>query len=501
MDLIVSTTSGRVQGRDRNGVLSFAGIPFAAPPTGDRRFRPPEPHPRWEGVRDATRFGKVAPQLGGGLGAVLAGRTPDWSEDCLFLNVQTSALDDGRRPVMVWIHGGGFAGGTGAVPWYDGKHFVDHGDVVVVSINYRLGALGWMYLGALDPDHRTGNVGLLDQIAALEWVRDNIGAFGGDPDNVTIFGESAGAMSVGTLMGAPRAQGLFHAAIAQSGAAHNITSADDAALVAEKMLETLGVDDVAGLVAADPASVLEAQAAVSAAAAAGELGHGERNASGLIFGPVLDGDVLPQLPIDAVRAGSSASVPLLIGTNRDEWNLFALPRSPVGDDATIVRRLGTMVDGADEVLAAYRAARPGATSNELWSAIVTDRVFRIPAVRLAEAQVAHQPDHTFMYLFEWPSAAFEGRLGACHALEIPFVFDNLDKGGIDQLTGPEPPQSIADAMHAAWLAFVHDRDPGTAAEPWPVYDTDRRATMIFDVKGRVDDDPLSAERAVWDQRL
>jgi para-nitrobenzyl esterase len=501
MALIVTTTSGQLQGRERNGVLSFAGIPFAAPPTGERRFRPPAPHPGWDGVRDATRFGKVAPQIGGGLGAALAGRTPDWDEDCLFLNVQTEALDDGRRPVMVWIHGGGFAGGTGAVPWYDGKHFVEHGNVVVVSINYRLGALGWMHLGGLDPDYRAGNVGLLDQIAALEWVRDNIAAFGGNPDDVTIFGESAGAMSVGTLMGTPRAQGLFHAAIAQSGAAHNVTSADDAAVVAEKMLETLGVDDVDGLLALDAAAVLEAQSTVSAAAAAGELGHGERNASGLIFGPVLDGEVLPEPPVDAVRAGSSASVPLLIGTNLDEWNLFALARNPVTDDATIVRRLATMVDGADEVVAAYRAGRPDASSNDVWSAIVTDRVFRIPAIRLAEAQLAHQPEHTFMYLFEWPSTAFDGRLGACHALEIPFVFDNLDKGGIDQVTGPEPPQSIADAMHAAWLAFVHDRDPSGGGEQWPAYDTGRRATMIFDRKDRVDDDPLGAERAVWDARL
>jgi len=501
--MTATTKAGQLQGRDRNGVLSFAGIPYAAPPTGDHRFRPPRPHPGWDGVRDATRFGKVAPQAGGGLGGVMPGAVPDWDEDCLFLNVQTRALDDGRRPVMVWIHGGAFINGTGAIPWYDGTRLVEHGDVVVVSINYRLGAFGWLHLGDHDADRAgSGNSGLLDQVAALEWVRDNVAAFGGDPDDVTIFGESAGAMSVGTLLGTPRAQGLFHKAIAQSGAAHNVRSTADGAVIADRLMAELGVDDVAGLVAADAARLLEAQSAVSDLAARGEIGSGDRNAAGLVFGPVVDGTVLPEPPIDAVRNGSAASVPLLIGTNLDEWHLFNLAGKPVEDDDAILRRLKGAGAEPAEVLAPYRSARPDASANDVWSAIVTDRVFRIPALRLAEAQLAHQPDNTFVYRFEWPSTAFDGRLGSCHALEIPFVFDNLDKRGVDLLTGAEPPQSVADAMHTAWLAFVNDRDPGAVATvPWPAYTTDRRATMIFDTSIRVDDDPDGAEREVWNTLL
>src|ERR1700691_5706610 len=253
MAVIADTTAGKIAGREKAGVLLFAGIPFAAAPLGDRRFKAPAPHEGWSDVRDATRFGQVAVQVGDSLGALGAAPPPDWSEDCLFLNVQTPALDGARRPAMVWIHGGAFVNGTGAMPWYDGANFVRHGDVVVVSINYRLGALGWLELGHLDPAYATsGNNGLLDQIAALRWVHDNIDGFGGDPDNVTIFGESAGAMSVGTLLATPAATGLFAKAIAQSGAAHNVSSMEGAVSVTEAFLEELDGGDLEAAVSAPP---------------------------------------------------------------------------------------------------------------------------------------------------------------------------------------------------------------------------------------------------------
>ncbi|HXW33667.1 MAG TPA: carboxylesterase/lipase family protein [Acidimicrobiales bacterium] len=502
MNPIVRTNTGRIQGVDKDGVVLFAGVPFAAPPTGPRRFKPPEPHAGWDGVLDATRFGKVSVQTGDSLGSIGLARAPDWSEDCLFLNIQTPAVDDALRPVMVWIHGGAFVNGTGAIPWYDGSGFVIRGNIVVVSINYRLGALGWLYLGHLDPAFASsGNNGLLDQIAALDWVRDNISAFGGHPDNVTIFGESAGAMSVGTLLGTPAASGKFAKAIAQSGAAHNVSKPADAAVVADALLAEIdgGLDTLLG---AGPEQILEAQTAVSVATSTGRLKSRSTSASGLPFGPVVDGTVLPRPPHDAVREGSVPSVPLIVGTNRDEWNLFALMAGDVDDADKLRRRVGRVTTRPGSLISEYRKALPTATHGELFGAIMTDRVFRVPAIRLAEAQSQHQPENTFMYLFEYASTAFDGKLGSCHALEIPFVFDTLDKPGVELLTGQDPPKSLATCMHEAWTSFARSGVPETAAAPpWPPYGSDVRATMHFDVQSRIEKDPGSRERLAWTDRI
>jgi para-nitrobenzyl esterase len=498
MSVIADTTSGKIAGRHSHDILLFAGVPFAAPPVGELRFKSPVSHRGWNDVRDATRFGQVAVQVGDSLGAIGAAPAPDWSEDCLFLNIQTPALDDACRPVMVWIHGGAFVNGTGAMPWYDGGNFVRHGDVVVVSINYRLGALGWLELGHLDSDYATsGNNGLLDQVAALQWVHDNIAGFGGDPGNVTVFGESAGAMSIGALLGTPAAEGLFAKAIAESGAAHNVTSADGAEAVTDAFLHELGGGlDLART--APPAQILAAQKAVGEAMMAGRIARAVTSASGLPFGPVVDGVVLPRHPAQAIAAGSSASVPLLTGTTRDEWNLFGLMDKAVTDTETIVRRLGRFVDGPEALVDTYRQARPDVGLDDLFKGIMTDRMFRMPAVRMAEAQAVHQPQHTFMYLFEFASTAFDGRLGSCHALEIPFVFDNLHRPGIELLTGPQPPQALADAMHAAWIAFARTGSPAHAGiPPWPAYGHDSRATMYFGASAHLENDPAAAERLAW----
>lgn len=499
MTVIADTTGGKIAGRVQGDVVLFAGVPFAAPPVGDGRFRPPRPHEGWSGVRDASRFGKVAVQVGDVLGAIGNAPAPDWSEDCLFLNIQTPGLDDRRRPVMVWIHGGAFVNGTGAVPWYDGSAFVRHGNVVIVTINYRLGVLGWLHLGHLDPAFASsGNVGLLDQVAALRWVRDNIAGFGGDPDNVTVFGESAGAMSIGALLGTSAARGLFAKAIAQSGAAHNVASADQAAAVADAVVEGIGGGGVDALLDAGADELLRVQQVVGRTVTSGGPGR-PPTVTGLPFGPVLDGTVLPEHPFDAVRAGSAASVPLLVGTTRDEWNLFALMADGVPDAQALDRRLGRIVERPGEFAAIYRATRATASHDELFNAIMTDRVFRVPAIRLAEAQAEHQPDHTFMYLFEYASRAFDGRLGSCHALEIPFVFDNLGRPGVDLLTGVDPPQSLADVMHAAWLAFASRGRPGHEGLPdWPAYDRRSRATMHFGVPCHLEHDPAPGERLAWD---
>jgi para-nitrobenzyl esterase len=502
-ELTAITAAGAVTGREKDGALLFAGIPYAAPPVGERRFRPPEPVEPWAGTRDATRFGRVSWQAAGALGGLLSGPQPDCDEDCLFLNVVTPALDDAARPVMVWIHGGGFVGGSGSTPWYKGTTMARRGDVVVVTINYRLGALGFLHLGAVGGDAyaSSGLSGILDQAAALRWVHDNIAAFGGDPGNVTIFGESAGAMSVGTLLGLPEAAGLFHRAIAQSGAANNLLTTAGAEPVTDAFLDVLGTHDLEGVLAAPAEQVLAAQQGVAAEMAANpdRFAGGGRAALGLPFQPVVEDIRLPRPPLDAVRDGH-APVPLMVGTNRDEWNLFGIGAPPVEDDAAAARRLDRAgVDGT-ALVEAYRHTRPESSPGALWSAIMTDQVFRMPAIRLLEAQSAVRPDDIYGYWFTWGTPVFGGRLGSCHALEIPFVFHTMDQPGADVLLGDDPPEALSLTMLDAWVAFARSGDPNHAGLPetWPAYDADRRATLQLDAEVAVVDDPDAAERLIWE---
>jgi para-nitrobenzyl esterase len=504
------TRNGPVAGRVKHDVALFAGIPYAAPPIGARRFRPPAPVEPWSEPLDATGFGPVAWQAGRLLGGLLGTASMDMSEDCLRLNVQTPAIDDARRPVMVWIHGGGFTSGTGATPWYNGTSFAARGDVVVVSLNYRLGALGFLHLADIGgADHvSSGLLGILDQVAALQWVRDNIAAFGGDPDNVTIFGESAGAMSVGTLLGLPAAHGLFHKAIAQSGATANVLPPATAAEVTATFLSAFGTTDLEALMAASPDDLVKAQQSVEAEMLAnpGRLAGPEGIALGMPFQPVLDGGLGCLGQLDAVERGLSAHVPLLAGTNADEWNLFHL-MSPGGlDDPGLLKRVEHLVGDGASLIETYRATRPDATPDALWCAVLTDHIFTMPALRLLEAQAAHQPDHTFQYRFSWASRAFDGRLGACHALEIPFVFNTLSQPGAHLFLGDGPePVDLALAMHDAWIAFAHSADPshGGLPGPWPTFDTAHRRVLEFGETIGVVEDPGPAERRLWqaDARL
>lgn len=492
---ITRTTAGEVQGREKEGVLLFAGIPYAAPPTGPRRFRAPEPHDGWRGLRDARRFGPAAPQPREE--GLTANPQVRWDEDCLTLNVCTPGLNDARRPVLVWIHGGGFRTGQGAIPWYNGTSFAQRGDIVTVSLNYRLGALGFTHLAEIGGADYAGSGlnGIRDQIAALRWVRDNIAAFGGDPERVTIAGESAGAMSVGLLLGCPAAAGLFRSAILQSGAAHNVLSSGDGIALARRFTEALGAGSITDLVAAPVERILEAQTAIereSRRSSGSGLG-------GIPFQPVVDGHLFPRPPIDAVRAGVSTDVRVLVGTNRHEMTLFLL-------DSVGAERLGRIAarlfPDADAALAAYRTDWPGATPHELFVAIMTDQVFRMPAVRLAEAQ-AQNGGTAYQYLFTWESRAFEGRLKATHALEIPFVFNNLGRAGVDLFLGPGPiPQPLADAMHAAWIAFIRTGNPACGAmSEWPAYALDQRAVMELGDRIGLHRDPYGATRALWDGLL
>ena len=488
-ELQVITTHGRVQGRARRGVELYAGLPYAAPPIGERRFRPPEPMAAWEGTRDATRFSPAAPQRPGD-GLTNAVEIP-WDEvGCLTLNITTPGADGAGRAVLVWIHGGDFKNGTGATPWYDGSNFAGNGDIVVVSINYRLGAFGFTAVDHLHEDEPGGSglVGLLDQIAALEWVRDNIAAFGGDPSRVTIAGESAGAFSVATLLAMSEASGLFQQAILQSGSAHAVQSGEQARAVTDLMLEMADLQSVSDLRRLHPDGVLDAQEAV-AESAPRRLGLDLSP-----FYPSTGSTVLPERPIDAIAAGASADIPVLLGTNGDEATLWGLGAAV--DEDRLADWAGRFHPDAGALVDAYRVARPGARAGDLAVAIYTDWMFRVPSVRLAEARGLAP---TWMYHFDWKSRAFDGALGATHALEIPFVFDNLDRAGVDAFIGPGPsPQHVADAMHRAWTAFTRDGDPTSGGGPsWPAYRPDDRQVMEFADASALLSAPGAAELDAW----
>jgi para-nitrobenzyl esterase len=495
-DLIVETRYGKVQGSEQGSISVWKGIPFAQPPTGQRRFRAPQPTEPWTGVREATTFGPMAPQVPevgasmvGAIGADRAVEQRQMSEDCLYLNIWSPGAEGEKRPVMVYIHGGAFTLGSASDPWYDGTSFAANHNIVVVSLNYRLGILGFVYLQDLagaDASY-TGNCGLLDQIAALEWVRENIAAFGGDPDQVTVMGESAGAMSIGALLGMPAAQGLFQRAILQSGAAGNLVTRPQATQVAQALLAKLGLETAQLAALADVP--LEALLKIQP-----ELG---REFGGIqAFSPIIDGDTLPQHPSAMIAQGSAAHVAILAGTNRDEWRLFAMMSGgPKVDEEQLKQIFG---DEAKPALAMYTEARADKSPELAWIDIMSDMVFRIPAIRLAEGQV-RQGVPVWMYRFDWESPAFGGVLGAAHAMDIPFVFNTLDVGLSRTFTGDSPSrQPLADLMHASWAAFIRSGNPAIVSLPaWPPYDLERRATMIFSDAAHVFDDPQGQVQALW----
>lgn len=575
----VNTQCGTLRGSQEGGLSVFRGIPYARPPVGPLRFRPPQPPEPWGGVRDALRFGPAAPQDAQAMGSMLdlgIGRT---DEDCLYLNVWTPAPDAGGRPVMVWIHGGAFILGAGSQHLYDGATLARRGDVVVVTINYRLGALGFLPLqDAQGQPLASGNEGLLDQIAALQWVQREIAAFGGDPGCVTIFGESAGAMSCAMLLGAPRARGLFQRAILQSGSANYLSSPAAAAGTRAGVLRELGLtpQQAEALMDLHAGRILGAQrrfliglllhprqvlagnflaprrlgATLLLVAITGwrvlrrllqwmsgslhDLARMRRRGRGpsrwralwaplftragdaeLPFEPVLDGALLPRHPFDAVADGLCAPVALLIGTNLDEQKLFAFmdPQARRLDEKTLLARCTRKLahagvragELARRALQTYRAARTergqSTTPSELWFAFENDRTMRWPALRLAELQSAHQAQ-TYSYLFSWRSPILGGALGACHALELPFVFGTLDHPALRAFAGSHLPgaHELAARMQDAWIQFARTGNPShPGLGTWPPYEPGRRATMILDRECRVEYAPLEAERAFWEQ--
>jgi len=487
---IVETTSGRVRGGRDDSVLRFQAIPYSAPPVGELRFKHPVAHKGWTGVRDATTRGPSSLQAGP------ADKPVRGQEDCLYLNVCTPGVIGALRPTMVWFHGGGFTNGAGWLAESDPVKLATRGEVVVVSCNYRLGALGWMHLGDLDDDFgATGNCGLFDQLAVLRWTHENIERFGGDPDNVTAFGQSAGATGLVTLATMPESHGLMHRAIAQSAALSAVLSVDDAREMTDYVLDDLAVTDARGLLAVSPERILEAQQRAVNRLALATASQLARQRLGP-FGPVLDGRTIATSPLDALRSGGARTMPLIAGANRDEWRYFGT-RIGTPDEATIVERLADWLPEPESLWAFYRARAE--TSEDAWIELQTDRLFRVPTVRLIEAWGSQSADLTYHYDFRWQPPGSDA--GATHSREIPFVFDTFHHARGQMLGGPSPARSLIDFMQTSWIEFARSGAPAVASQTtWPAYGSARR-TAVLDAEPSVVPDLDRDVRQIWDGAL
>jgi len=500
---IVETSYGKIQGQVKEDIVIFKGIPYAIPPVDARRWLPPEPIKYWTGIRKADTFGAICPQLQEPSSVFMSrGPSPKMDEDCLYLNITSPGLDKKKRPVMVWIHGGAYTTGAGSLPIYNPRKLAKRGNVVVVTFNYRLNLFGFLNLSEITEGRipATGNEGILDQVAALQWVKQNIEVFGGDPDNVTIFGESAGGMSVGTLLGMPQAAGLFRKAIIQSGAAHGTNSLKRAVLVAENLVDILGIRafDAEGLRKLSFEELLSGLKELTV-----RMREPKSGVEGLFLQPTVDNEVLTRFPLEEIKSGSARDIPLLIGTNLDEWKLMAAmdPQVAKMDQDGLIRRfehLRTYTD-IEDLVEVYRVSRAekgrSITPGDIFMAIQGDWSFRIPAIRLTEIQNSPGPA-AYAYLFTWTSPLMGGKLGSCHALDLPFVFGGLEENfsGV----GPSAEALVAN-IQSSWLSFARNGDLAEGRlHPWPAYG-DKRETMILGNKCILEQAPYDQERRAWDK--
>ena len=506
---IVDTQSGRVAGYIRKGVFAFKGIPYGNTTAGPNRFLPPKTPKPWTGVRSSRQYGYVAPQDKG------TGRLNDeeafifrWNdsvegEDCLRVNVWTPGVNDaGRRPVMVWLHGGGFEAGSGNdIPAFDGENLARRGDVVVVTVNHRLNILGFLDLSKYgEPYAPSGNVGMLDIVAALEWVRDNIAAFGGDPGRVLIFGQSGGGAKVGTLMGMPAAKGLFHRAAVESGSFAFTNTPEKSQRLADLVLAELGLtpSSIDRLHALPYAELQRASitALLKANGSTGGVPDVRKMAFRLGFAPVADGRVIPEAPFNPQAPELSADVPMIIGTTLNEFTTaMNHPEYELMTEQELAARTESMFPGrGSTVLGAFRARTPRARPFDVWSRISSAPV-RQAAIRQAASKAALNRAPAYLYWFAWQTPVFDGRPRAFHCAEIPFVFANTDL--CDHMTGGgSRARALSAVVSDAWIQFARTGNPNHAGMPsWAPYSLKTAPSMIFDDDVRLEIDPDGAEQA------
>ena len=503
---IVDTVYGRVRGSMQEGVSVFRCIPYGASTAGANRFRPPQKPDSWTGVRDALAFTGRAPQAG--LNAALRPEMENFSgppdpspetEDCLTVNIWTRAAGQGgKRPVMVWFHGGAFSTGNANAVRLQGSRLAQREDVVVVNVNQRLNIFGHLDLPGIP---NSGNAGTLDMVAALEWVRDNIANFGGNPDNVTIFGESGGGGKVSALLAMPCARGLFHRAIIQSGAAVRFRTRERAAAVTQAVLRELGLraEQIEELQALPMERLLAAVKPAEKAIGPSPTPLFDRYP----FGPVVDGVVLPNQPFDPAATGISTDIPLIIGDMKDETAYFLAADDKFWHGALTGDELRARVanlagEHADRVLVTYASMYPDASPADLLLAITTDCNFRIRSVVLAQRRAAQCAAPVWMYAFEWETPVLGGRLKAPHAMDVPFTFDTLDLTNATDLS--HAARKLAATMSSVWAAFAREGNPAHPSIPsWPVYRTPDRLTLILDAQCRVERDPRGRSRRLWQE--
>lgn len=492
---VVDTAAGKIRGLVIEKVYAFKGVPYGASTAGAGRFMPPQKPQPWTDIKDCTQIGHRSPQQPGILeplpevGAM--DRQNPMGEDCLVVNVWTNGLKGGRkRPVMVWLHGGGYSSGSGDYIMYDGANLARKRDVVVVTVNHRLNVFGYLYLADIGgPKYAdASNAGHRDIVQALEWVRDNIANFGGDPGNVTIFGQSGGGGKVATLMAMPPAKGLFHRAVCESGASIRGVSRANATKTAEAILAKLNLKH-------DELDQLQNMPFDKLTAAIGSGGFG---GGGMALAPVVDGKTLTHDPFDPGAPEESATVPLLIGTVEEEINFFpGTPLDPI-DDAELHKRVkqSTRADDAtvDNLIAVYKKGRPDKSNVEVFQMIASDASFSKQVHTEADRKVAQAKAPVYKYYFTWQSKAREGKLRSYHTLEIPFVFENVDEA--EKMTGPGADRhALSDKMSAAWAAFARTGNPNVKGLPhWPAFTADQRATMIFNDECKLVNDPYKEAR-------